>query len=272
MFSRARADRRPMTIGALVLFATLLPAVASASAHDPDTCLGREVTIYGTAGPDEIQGTDGDDVIQASGGRDIIYAGAGNDVVCAGGGKDIVYGEAGDDIIHGGRKNDTLIGGDGNDILIGKEGDDRLWGNEGTDNAKGAIGSDVCRAESEHRCELDRRRGYDPEDWRTEVETYFGPLATEIDAPNLVEEAMTVMACESSGEPFAENPRSTASGLFQFLDGTWDRWNPRTAGWEGESVYHPEANVATAASLVRATVVQDGKPRWIHWSPCDPTS
>lgn len=30
-----------------------------------------------------------------------------------------------------------------------------------------------------------------------------------------------IIRCESGGDPQAKNPRSTASGVFQFLDGTW---------------------------------------------------
>lgn len=33
-----------------------------------------------------------------------------------------------------------------------------------------------------------------------------------------------VLRCESGGDPTAENPTSTASGLWQILDGTWSRF------------------------------------------------
>ena len=36
-----------------------------------------------------------------------------------------------------------------------------------------------------------------------------------------------VIAHESNGRPKAENPRSTASGLFQFIDGTWQHYASR---------------------------------------------
>ncbi len=56
--------------------------------------------------------------------------------------------------------------------------------------------------------------------------------------------------CESRHEPDARNPRSTATGLFQFLTGTW--------GWVGElgAPYtdlgrtHARANAFTAAWLI----------------------
>ena len=41
--------------------------------------------------------------------------------------------------------------------------------------------------------------------------------------PADVEAALTrIMMCESGGNPTAQNPRSTASGLFQYLRGTWN--------------------------------------------------
>lgn len=33
-----------------------------------------------------------------------------------------------------------------------------------------------------------------------------------------------IIACESGGNPRAQNPRSSASGLFQFIDSTWRRY------------------------------------------------
>jgi LysM repeat protein len=39
-----------------------------------------------------------------------------------------------------------------------------------------------------------------------------------------------IIACESGGNPRATNPRSTASGLFQFLDSTW-----RSQGGKGRA-------------------------------------
>lgn len=35
--------------------------------------------------------------------------------------------------------------------------------------------------------------------------------------------------CESRGNPLADNPRSSAFGIGQFLDSTWERWAPRAA-------------------------------------------
>ena len=83
--------------------------------------------------------------------------------------------------------------------------------------------------------------------WRTLVAAYF--------LPEHVDAALSVMSCESEGNPLAKNPTSTASGLFQFLK----------AWWSGEwalpafDPFDPEANIAAAAS-----VTGDGTD-WGHW-------
>jgi len=101
----------------------------------------------------------------------------------------------------------------------------------------------------------------DIEQWRPFVEKYF--------PAELVQEAMRVMACESGGNPNAENDHSTATGLFQFLDGTW-AWMSVPAGWGGESRFNPEANIAVAAYLVDYSI-RTGHPggAWGHWE-CKP--
>jgi hypothetical protein len=45
-------------------------------------------------------------------------------------------------------------------------------------------------------------------------------LAKEYNVP--VDEALTIAECESNFNPLAKNPNSTAKGLYQFIDGTWD--------------------------------------------------
>lgn len=78
------------------------------------------------------------------------------------------------------------------------------------------------------------------EQWRPLVEKYFQPDA--------VPWAMRVMACESGGDPFAKNPNSSASGLFQHLARYWpDRSS--AAGWGGADIFDGEANIAVAAWL-----------------------
>ena len=40
--------------------------------------------------------------------------------------------------------------------------------------------------------------------------------------PFQIEKALNIAWCESNFDPFAKNNSSTASGLFQFLDSTWE--------------------------------------------------
>jgi len=101
----------------------------------------------------------------------------------------------------------------------------------------------------------------DVEEWRPLVEQYF--------PPELVEQALSVMECESQGNPLAQHPETLATGLFQFIPNTWD-WASGRAGWSGHSAFEPEANVASAAWLVAATfsVAHPSGP-WAHWT-CQP--
>ena len=91
------------------------------------------------------------------------------------------------------------------------------------------------------------------ERWRPMVESRFAP----IDVPW----AMRVLACESNGDPYAKNPRSTASGLFQFLRGTWDSvaiplgYGSHSSG----AVFDPAANIHSAAWLFYA----EGPHHWV---------
>ena len=97
------------------------------------------------------------------------------------------------------------------------------------------------------------------ERWRSLVEQYF--------APELIDEALSIIDCESNGDPNARNPRSSASGLFQFLDRTWAH-SSEQAGFQGESPFSPEANIAAAAWLVEYSLGVGDAP-WAHWT-CRP--
>ena len=101
----------------------------------------------------------------------------------------------------------------------------------------------------------------DVESWRALVTAYF--------PADLVEEALSVMDCESNGYPLALNASSGAAGLFQFIPSTWS-WASDLAGWSGASPFDPEANIATAAWLV-VDSVNGGHSggAWGHWS-CKP--
>jgi len=97
------------------------------------------------------------------------------------------------------------------------------------------------------------------ENWRGLVSQYF--------PSDLVNEALSIIQCESKGDPSAYNSRSGASGLFQFIPGTWANVSPK-AGWGGASPFDPEANVASAAWLVDYSI-DHGQYRWYHWT-CRP--
>jgi soluble lytic murein transglycosylase-like protein len=71
------------------------------------------------------------------------------------------------------------------------------------------------------------------------------------------------MDCESGGDPNAYNEASGASGLFQFLPGTWASASV-SAGWAGADVFDGEANIAVAAWLSGSSTGP-----WSHWN-CKP--
>lgn len=83
------------------------------------------------------------------------------------------------------------------------------------------------------------------------------PLVTHYFPSGWVEWALRIMQCESGGDPEAANPHSSARGLFQHLHRLWPDRSTR-AGWEGASIFDPEANIAVAAWLLEV-----GGPS--HW-------
>ena len=74
---------------------------------------------------------------------------------------------------------------------------------------------------------------------------------------DLIEEALSVSFCESQWKPWARNPSSSASGLFQFLSVTWFEWG-------SGDVFDPLDNVSAAWRLYSATT-----PPWTRWT-CKP--
>lgn len=95
--------------------------------------------------------------------------------------------------------------------------------------------------------------GGDVERWRGLVETYF--------QPGDVPWAMRVMACESGGNPYAKNPNSSASGVFQFIRSTWD-WVAPQLGYgthASGAVFDPVANIHAASWLF----YNGGSQHWV---------
>jgi len=94
------------------------------------------------------------------------------------------------------------------------------------------------------------------EHWRDLVARYF-PSET-------IDDALAVMRCESRGNPDAVNTASGATGLFQFMAGTW-AWVTVQSGWGGANRFDPEANVAMASWLVDYSL-ESGRGPWDRWS------
>ncbi|MCJ7725979.1 MAG: transglycosylase SLT domain-containing protein, partial [Acidimicrobiia bacterium] len=94
------------------------------------------------------------------------------------------------------------------------------------------------------------------EPWRPLVRKYF--------PADMVDDALSVMRCESHGDPLSLNRYSAASGLFQHLPYYWPS-RSKAAGWDGADIFDPEANIAVAAWLVNRTVVVEGREPWGHW-------
>jgi hypothetical protein len=92
--------------------------------------------------------------------------------------------------------------------------------------------------------------------WRPLLEAHL--------APDLVLDALVIIQCESVGDPEALNPYSGASGLFQFMPGTWAVASVR-AGVDGQSVFDGEANIIAASWLAEYYRSRTGDP-WQPWS------
>ena len=84
----------------------------------------------------------------------------------------------------------------------------------------------------------------------TSVDRYTGDvpdlitrIATENGVGNAAPRLIQIAKCESGFNPSAKNPRSSASGIFQIIDGTW-----RSNGCVG-NVFNAEDNVRCAIKI-----------------------
>lgn len=97
------------------------------------------------------------------------------------------------------------------------------------------------------------------EAWRPLVAAYW--------PADQVETALCVIWGESRGDPGADNPTSTARGLWQFLKGTWDK----VAGWvdgptyDSGAPYDPEISTRYAVLLWEAVEAEGGNG-WGQWN------
>jgi hypothetical protein len=106
-------------------------------------------------------------------------------------------------------------------------------------------------------------------EWPPEVERWRGLVAEYFD-PERVEEALSVISCESNGDDTITNPVSGAAGLFQFMETTWD-WvagEMEIGDYAGGAPLDAELNIAAAAWLVDYSIAND-QAAWHHWS-CRP--
>jgi hypothetical protein len=92
--------------------------------------------------------------------------------------------------------------------------------------------------------------------WRPLLEQHF--------AADLVLDALVIIQCESLGNENAINPYSGASGLFQFMSGTWAVASVQ-AGVGDRSVFDGEANIIAASWLAEYYRNRVGEP-WRPWS------
>lgn len=87
--------------------------------------------------------------------------------------------------------------------------------------------------------------------WEALVAQYF---------PDETAKACAVLLCESRGNPQAENAHSSASGLWQFIDGTWRSARAMVGADQYARASHapPEVQTAAAAAWKNAT-------SWEQW-------
>lgn len=102
-----------------------------------------------------------------------------------------------------------------------------------------------------------------PPEIKPEVERWR-PLAAQFFSSGQVDDALLIIQCESNGDPNAVNPYSGASGLFQFLPGTWAVASVG-AGYADASVFDPEANIAAGAWLA-GYYEANGSDPWSPWA------
>lgn len=118
------------TILAATAFVFAMLPTTVAHAQEAPTCFGREATIVGTAGDDNLLGeaTEGADVMVGLGGSDWISGFEGDDFYCGNSGNDDLWDYLGDDHMAGDAGNDQF-----NESAT--SGDDVLDGGGGTDTA-----------------------------------------------------------------------------------------------------------------------------------------
>lgn len=73
--------------------------------------------------------------------------------------------------------------------------------------------------------------------------------------------ALAIAKCESEFVPTAKNPTSTASGVFQFLESSWQYYGARYWGsLEGKDVFNAEDNIELAMYVMSVNGYIDWQP------------
>lgn len=71
-----------------------------------------------------------------------------------------------------------------------------------------------------------------------------------------------IISCESGGDPTAKNPRSTALGICQFIDGTWEyvqeKWNIELDRNDYDDQYY----------ACKRLYEEEGRKHWLESEPC----
>lgn len=75
-----------------------------------------------------------------------------------------------------------------------------------------------------------------------------------------------IAECESGGNPKAKNPRSSASGKFQFIDSTWKHYGQKL--WGDNWVKKDKFNEAHNTELALYAYKLNGTADWEASKPC----
>lgn len=123
-------------------------------------------------------------------------------------------------------------------------------GSSSSSNSSGSSNSSSSSSDDEYRTSA--RAGEACGGWGDLIEEYFGSAQYA--------KACSVMQCESEGNPRAQNPVSTASGLYQFLDTTW----VAARGAVGADEY-ARAKDAPAELQIAAAAAWQQRTSWTQW-------
>lgn len=88
-----------------------------------------------------------------------------------------------------------------------------------------------------------------------------GPSLTMVGTASAAPDWSAIIACESGGNPQAQNSSSTASGLFQFINGTWKAYG-------GSTSRARDASVAEQYAVANRAYAAEGFSPWSASKSC----